>query len=87
MKGYIKGRNLILLENLPDSFKEGEEVELVIIPIPKTSSSWSNPRSALGEKLRQIRQEIVDSGISLLNAEEVEREKAERRGGYQGDDE
>lgn len=38
--------------------------------------------SALGQKLRQIRQNIVDSGIPLLTAEEADREKAERRGGY-----
>ncbi|AUT03425.1 hypothetical protein CLI64_25105 [Nostoc sp. CENA543] len=86
MKGYIKGRNIILLENLPDSFQEGDEVELVITPIPPTTYPLSKPISSLGQKLRQIRQEIVDSGISLLSAEEVEREKAERRGGYQGDD-
>jgi hypothetical protein len=87
MKGYIQGRNIILLENLPDSFQEGDEVELVITPATQSNNSLSKPISILGQKLRQIRQEIVDSGIPLLNAEQVEREKAERRGGYQGDDE
>jgi predicted DNA-binding antitoxin AbrB/MazE fold protein len=38
---------------------------------------------SLGEKLRKIRQKIVDSGIPLLNEEEVEREKATRQGGWQ----
>ncbi|OUL20401.1 hypothetical protein BV378_29950 [Nostoc sp. RF31YmG] len=38
--------------------------------------------SKLGKKLRQIRQEIIDSGLPLLTAEEADREKAERRGGY-----
>ncbi len=41
--------------------------------------------SNLGKKLRVIRQEIIDSGVPLLTAEEVEKEKAQRRGGYQGD--
>lgn len=41
--------------------------------------------SNLGKKLRKIRQEIIDSGITLLTAEEADLEKAERRGGY-GDD-
>ncbi|ELS05501.1 hypothetical protein Xen7305DRAFT_00052470 [Xenococcus sp. PCC 7305] len=36
----------------------------------------------LGEKLREIRQEIIASGIPLLTSEEVEKEKAARRGGY-----
>lgn len=38
--------------------------------------------SGLGQKLREIRQEIVDSGIPLLTAEEADKEKLERRGGY-----
>jgi len=41
--------------------------------------------SELGKKLRKIRQEIIDSGVSLLTAEEVEIEKTERRGGYLGE--
>ncbi len=39
--------------------------------------------SSLGKKLRAIRQEIIANGVPLLTAEEVEKEKAERRGGYQ----
>lgn len=45
----------------------------------------STPAPKLGTKLRQIRQEIIDSGLPLLTAEQVEQEKAERRSGYQGD--
>jgi hypothetical protein len=41
--------------------------------------------SSFGKKLRKIRQEIIDSGVPLLTAEEVEIEKAERRGGYLGE--
>ena len=43
----------------------------------------SKSTSSLGKKLRAIRQEIIADGIPLLTAEEVEKEKAERRGGYQ----
>lgn len=39
----------------------------------------------LGEQLRKIREEIVTSGVPLLDWEGVEREKAERRGGYHED--
>jgi hypothetical protein len=35
----------------------------------------------LGQKLRKIRQEIIDSGMPLLTADEADKEKAERRGG------
>lgn len=34
------------------------------------------------EKLQQLRQEIIDSGIPLLTDAEIDREVAERRGGY-----
>jgi hypothetical protein len=40
------------------------------------------PRSLLGDRLRKIRAEIVASGTPLLDWSGVEREKAERRGGY-----
>jgi len=42
----------------------------------------TQPSSRLGEKLRKIRREIIESGIPLLTPEEIQLEKAERRGGY-----
>ena len=41
--------------------------------------------SSLGKKLRAIRQEIIADGVPLLTAEQVEKEKERRRGGYQED--
>ncbi|MCY7278806.1 MAG: hypothetical protein LH702_34995 [Phormidesmis sp. CAN_BIN44] len=41
----------------------------------------AEPTSPLGKKLREIRAQIVASGIPLLNDEELDREIAERRGG------
>ena len=38
--------------------------------------------SALGQKLRKIRRQIIESDLPLLTPEGVEQEKAERRGGY-----
>jgi len=46
----------------------------------------AKPVSNLGERLQKIRSKIVASGAPLLDWEGVEREKMERRGGYQGDD-
>ena len=37
----------------------------------------------LGARLQEIREKIVASGLPLLEAEEVEREVRERRGGYE----
>ena len=39
--------------------------------------------SELGKRLREIRKEVVASGVPLLNAEEIEQERKERQGGYQ----
>jgi hypothetical protein len=40
------------------------------------------PQTTLAKKLWEIRQRAIVSGLQLLNEEEVERELAERRGGY-----
>ncbi len=42
-------------------------------------------KSNLGQRLREIRQEVVASGVHLLNTQEIEQERKERQGGYQGD--
>jgi hypothetical protein len=42
-----------------------------------------NHRSPLGTQLQQIRERIVASGTPLLSDEEIDRELAKRRGGYQ----
>ncbi len=39
------------------------------------------PRTELGRELWELRQKIVAAGESLLDAEEIEREVARRRGG------
>ncbi len=58
---------------------------LAFIDSLSQSKQPSKSTSNLGKKLRAIRQEIIDSGVHLLTAEEVEKEKAERRGGFQED--
>ena len=57
---------------------EGEEAQ---IPEPKRKDEPEyRPRTALGKRLMEIRKKIVDSGVPLLDWEEIEREKALRRG-------
>jgi hypothetical protein len=48
-------------------------------------SDTKKATSKLGQRLRAIREEVVVSGVHLLNAEEIEQERKERQGGYQGD--
>jgi hypothetical protein len=72
--------------------KQQEVIDFVeFLELKKTTAAGQEAESKykppLGEKLRQIRQEIVASGEPLLDWEGVEREKAERRGGYREDTE
>ena len=48
MKGYIKGKNIILLESIPDNFKEGDRVDISIDPLPE--ADYSFPTFKLGIK-------------------------------------
>lgn len=50
-------------------------------PQPATPAN----KSQLGQRLRQIRAEIVASGTHLLTRDELEKEMASRRGGLQED--
>lgn len=40
------------------------------------------PQTPLAQKLWEIRQRAISSGLQLLNEAEIEQELAERRGGY-----
>jgi hypothetical protein len=67
-----------------------EFIELRILqnkPIQESQqiSDTKKATSKLGQRLRAIREEVVVSGVHLLNAEEIEQERKERQGGYQGD--
>ncbi len=51
---------------------------------PTSSLNSQSSQSNFAAKLLEIRQKIVASGQPLLGPEEVEKEIAERRGGYEG---
>jgi len=51
---------------------------------PVSEPELQSESSALGNKLQNIRDLIVASGMPLLTPEEVEQEVLERRGGHQG---
>lgn len=50
-----------------------------------TTQQTETPKASsdLGIKLQKIREKIIDFGVPLLSAENVELEKANGRGGYQ----
>jgi hypothetical protein len=49
-------------------------------------ASGKRTLTPLGKKLLEARRRIEESGIPLLNDEELEQEKAERRGGVENRD-
>jgi hypothetical protein len=58
-------------------------VEFLRIKTVKPQPVTSTSKSLLGQRLRQIRAEIVASGEHLLTRDELEKEIANRRGGLQ----
>ena len=60
--------------------------DLKVIEVKKVSKSleqellYSKPKTELGKKLREIRIKIVNSGETLFDWDELEREIADRRG-------
>jgi Protein of unknown function (DUF2281) len=60
-------------------------VEFLHVKTAKQQPATPANKSQLGQRLRQIRAEIVASGEHLLNREELEKEIASRRGGLQED--
>ena len=57
MKGYIKGKNIILLENIPENLKEGDEVEISISPV--SEKKYPFPTFELGIKEEYINREKI----------------------------
>jgi hypothetical protein len=60
-------------------------VEFLHVKTAKQQPATPANKSQLGQRLRQIRREIVASGEHLLTKEELEKEIASRRGGLQQD--
>lgn len=58
-------------------------VEFLLVKTVKLQPAPPINRSQLGQRLRQIRAEIVASGEHLLTRDELEKEIASRRGGLQ----
>ncbi|MDB9314762.1 hypothetical protein PN462_16735 [Spirulina sp. CS-785/01] len=71
-----------LLEKWQNLDSEEQQQVLAFIDAIYQTKRPSKSSSPLGKKLREIRQEIIKSGIPLLSPEEIQQEKAERRGGY-----
>ncbi len=64
-----------------------EFVEFLHLKTVDPSVLTRTHKTNLGERLRQIRDQIVASGEPLLNHQEIEKEMASRRGGLQDTDE
>ncbi|MBD2772294.1 hypothetical protein [Iningainema tapete] len=56
MKGYIKGKTIILEDKLPDDLNEGEQVEVIVIPLKK---KYNFPTFQLGVKDEYLTREKI----------------------------
>ena len=74
-----------LLEYWRELPPEAQEKVLEFAKSLKSNEPEFVPETELGKKLWEIRQRIVQSGVPLLSEEELARELAERRGGWQED--
>ena len=79
------GKEEQLLEYWRTLSPEAQDRVLQLAQTLKLESEFV-PQTPLGKKLWEIRQEIVASGVPLLNEEELAQELAERRGGYYRED-
>jgi hypothetical protein len=60
--------------------EQQQQVLAFIDALPKPQELANREPSPFGKKLRELRHEIIASGIPLLNDEDLDREIAERRG-------
>lgn len=54
-------------------------------PHPRAEEGWEysyQPKTPLGKRLLEIRKQIIESGEPLLDWDDLQREIAERRGGW-----
>lgn len=77
----------LLLERWRNLTAEKQQEVLDFVEFLHTRQPVAEPtlpdpvQSSLGNRLRQLRQQIVDSGVPLLNEAELGAELANRRGG------
>jgi hypothetical protein len=77
-----------LLEHWRELTPEKQQKVLEFVESLKSESEATSinteyiPQTPLAQKLWEIRQRAIASGIKLLTAAEIEQELAERRGGY-----
>jgi hypothetical protein len=65
MKGYIKDKTIILFDALPETIKDGDEVEVTIIPVAKPTYPF--PTFNLGVKDEYLnREKIYEPDADLL---------------------
>ncbi|MGL5833858.1 MAG: hypothetical protein ACRC1Z_11595 [Waterburya sp.] len=57
MKGYIKRKNIILLENIPENLKDGDEVDISITPV--ADEDYPFPTFELGVKDEYLNREKI----------------------------
>ena len=79
----IKAELLKTIETAPNSAIERTLHYLQsLLPNQKSPVNDFQPKTTLGKKLWQIRQQAIANGMILLTEPELEQELTDRRGGY-----
>ncbi|MBD2629479.1 hypothetical protein VB713_23410 [Anabaena cylindrica UHCC 0172] len=82
------GKEEELLENWRELTPEKQKKVLEFVELLKSESETTPPESdfvpqtPLAQKLWEIRQRAIATGLRLLNEDEIEQELAARRGGF-----
>ncbi|MBN3962513.1 hypothetical protein [Nostoc sp. NMS8] len=82
------GNEVELLEHWRELTPQKQQKVLEFVELlksePETTPTESNfvPQTPLAKKLWSIRQRAIAAGLQLLNEDEIELERAERRGGF-----
>ena len=71
------------LPHLPASDKSSRHSRTVVEIVDEQIQRGERSLTPLGKKLLEARRRIERSGIPLLSREELDRERAERRGGIE----
>lgn len=79
----IKAELLKTIETAPNSAIEQTLHYLQsLLPNPENPLNDFQPKTVMGKKLWEIRQQAIANGMTLLTEPELEQELADRRGGY-----
>lgn len=65
MRGYIQGKRIVLVDELPEELKDGDEVEISITPVSKPQYPFPTFKLSVKDEYLK-REKIYESDQDLL---------------------